>query len=65
MEAVARAISVQLPANRSRSNMQGTPTYNESLVPSAVGDATARRLVAENDGEFLQFFGGKVFHSGF
>lgn len=45
--------------------MQGTPTYNESLVPSAVGDATARRLVAENDGEFLQFFGGKVFHSGF
>lgn len=34
----------------------------ESLTNAS---ASLLRLVAENDGEFLQFFGGEVFHSGF
>lgn len=41
---------------------RGLAPRTESLTNAS---ASLLRLVAENNGEFPQFFGGKVFHSGF
>lgn len=51
-----RAISVQLARQ---------PLTLQHARPGVTSSSAVSQLVTEDNGEFLQFFSGKVFHSGF